>query len=424
MTKQINKNSCVEILCIGTELLLGEILNSNARWIAQELAAIGMPHYLQTVVGDNSGRIQKTVIEIANRSNILITTGGLGPTPDDLTTEALAEAFQTSLEERQKIIEDLTQKATTTTYASALCNRKQALLPLGANIIPNQMGTAPGMIWQPRNNFTIMTFPGVPSELKRMWSETGLPWLKEHGGTQGTLVSKVLKIAGIPESLLSDEIADLLKTSNPTVAPYASVGEVKLRLTAKAESAEEAKKLLVPLEEELRNRTGEKCYGADHESLTSVVLELLRKSGETLAVAESCTGGGIGASLCSIPGASDVFIGGVIAYRNSIKQKLLGVPEGIIKKHGAVSEPVVKAMAKGARKALNSDWAIAISGLAGPGGGSHSKPVGLVHIAIDGPKGCETKQQRFGYHKGRIEIQQLSVMYGLDQLRLRLLDRS
>ncbi len=420
----MKKNNGVEILCIGTELLLGDILNTNARWLAKELAAIGLSHYKQTVVGDNCLRIQEAVLQASKRSRVLITTGGLGPTPDDLTTEAISKAFKAPLLERSQIWKEIEEKTSSSTFASPISNRKQALFPLDANIIPNPSGTAPGMIWLPNEDFIIMTFPGVPSELKEMWTQTGLKWLRQNEGTKEALFSRILKVTGIPESLLSEQINDILKTSNPTVAPYANLGEVKLRITAKASSIEQAKNLISPVEEELRKRTGLKCYGADDENLTSVVLDLLRKKQETLAVAESCTGGGIGYTLCSLPGASEVFLGGVIAYSNAIKQKLLGVPSEVIKKHGAVSAEVVKAMARGARKSLGSDWAIAISGLAGPSGGTNTKPVGLVHIAIDGPQGCTTHQERFGYRKGRIEIQQLSVMCGLNQLRLRLLARS
>ena len=424
MTERPSQKDGVEILCIGTELLLGDILNGNAQWLAKELAKLGLSHYLQTVVGDNSARLQKAVLEAAERSRILITTGGLGPTPDDLTTEALAAAFQAELIENREAWLDIKEKTSTRSKPSSSSNRKQALVPIDAKLIPNPSGTAPGMIWHPRKDFTILTFPGVPSELKKMWSQTAMPWLKQHEGAKGTLVSRILKISGIPESTLVEEIGDLLKSKNPTLAPYASLGEVKLRLTAKGATIEQAHKLLLPLEKEIRRRAGVKCYGSDNESLPSVVLKILRKRRETLSVAESCTGGGLGATLTALPKASDAFIGGVIAYNNSIKQKLLGVPEELINKHGAVSEPVVKAMAKGARKALRSDWAIAISGLAGPSGGTKSKPVGSVHIAVAGPQGCESNAKRFGTEKSRIDIQKLSILSGLDQLRLLLLAQS
>ncbi len=424
MSKHLPSKNCVEILCIGTELLLGDIINSNARWIARELAVLGLPHYRQTVVGDNIDRLKQSVLESAERSRILITTGGLGPTPDDLTIEAIASAFKAPLQEKKKVWLDIQEKTLCIEQPRALSNRKQALLPIQAEIIPNPSGTAPGMIWQPIEGFTILSFPGVPSELKEMWKESALPWLKKNGGSKQTLVSRVLKISGIPESILAEKIEDLLNQQNPTIAPYANLGEVKLRLTARSNSCIEGEKLLVPLEKELLHRIGLKCYGSGDETLSSVVIELLRKRQETFAVAESCTGGGIGSAVTSLAGASDVFLGGVIAYSNAVKEKVLGVQPELIKKYGAVSEQVVEAMAIGARNKLNADWVIAISGLAGPDGGTELKPVGTVHIAIAGPQGCKSILKKYGSHRQRTEIQKLSVLCGLDQLRLLLLSRS
>ena len=424
MSSQPHGKDGVEILCIGTELLLGNILNSNACWIAEQLAVLGLSHYYQTVVGDNPDRIKQVVLQARKRSRILITTGGLGPTLDDLTTETIAETFNTPLEEREEAWLDIQNKTRSRNIRSVLSNRKQALLPVDAMLIPNPSGTAPGMIWRAEKDFTILTFPGVPSELKNMWTQTASTWLRENGGSRETLVSRNLKISGVAESILAEELEDLLKSSNPTIAPYASLGEVKLRITAKASNVAQAKKLLAPIEEQLRSRTGLKCYGSDDDTLSSIVLELLRQRGETLGVAESCTGGGIGAALSAIPGASDVFIGGIISYSNSIKNKLLEVPSAILNEYGSVSDQVVQAMAKGARKKLGSDWAIAISGIAGPSGGSKEKPVGCVHIAVAGPKICETSFKNFGAHISRTAIQKLSVLRGLDQLRILLLTSS
>ena len=256
-------------------MLLGDILNSNARWIAKQLALLGLPHYLQTVVGDNTDRLKEVVLQTATRSRILITTGGLGPTPDDLTTETIANAFKTPLKENLEAWLDIQEKTSTNEYRSAISNRKQALLPLGAKIIPNLSGTAPGMIWQPEKDFTILTFPGVPSELKQMWKETAIRWFKVHGGSKETFYSKNLNFTGISESKLAEKISDLLENSNPTIAPYANLGEVKLRLTAKAQTKEKANEILIPFEKELLHRTGSKCFGSNDESLPFVVLELL-----------------------------------------------------------------------------------------------------------------------------------------------------
>ena len=285
----------VEILCVGTELLLGDILNGNARWIAQELATLGLPHYRQTVVGDNTQRLIAAVREASQRSRVLVTTGGLGPTPDDLTTEALAAAFDTPMEERPELWREIEARLSAGGRPVAASNRRQAFLPVGAEVLPNATGSAPGMIWSPTPGFTILTFPGVPSEMKAMWNATAAPWLLQHGGSTGAFSSRVLRFTGVGESTLAEQVGDLIDNDNPTVAPYASLGDVTLRLTARADSASQAADLLDPLEQELRRRTGSSCYGRDADSLASVVLALLRQAGETVAVAESlhrwCPGG-------------------------------------------------------------------------------------------------------------------------------------
>jgi nicotinamide-nucleotide amidase len=419
-----------EVLCIGTELLLGNITNGNARWIAEQLAALGVPHHRQQVVGDNRERLIGAVREVAGRCRVLITTGGLGPTPDDLTTEAIAAAFHTPLVERPEVWADIQAKLAARGRPVTPSLRRQALLPVGAELLPNATGSAPGMIWTPdparqpfplQPGFTVLTFPGVPSEMRAMWSATAVPWLQRSGLAAGVFASRMLRFWGVAESSLAEQVADLLESSNPTVAPYAGAGEVKLRLTARGAGQAEAEALLRPVEVEIRSRTGQACFGADDDSLASVVLELLRRRGQTLTVAESCTGGGLGAALAAVPGASDVFVGGVIAYANAVKQALLGVPAEQLALHGAVSDPVARAMAEGARRATGADWAMALTGIAGPAGGSAEKPVGLVHIALAGPDGCRSEAVRFGASRGRSWIQLLSVGEALDRLRRRLL---
>ena len=416
--------SGVEILCVGTELLLGDILNGNARWIAQKLADLGLPHFRQTVVGDNTDRLVAAVREAAGRCRILVTTGGLGPTPDDLTTAALAAAFNTPLEERPELWQEIEAKLSAGGRAVAASNRSQAFLPMGADVLPNSLGSAPGMIWSPRPDFTILTFPGVPSEMRSMWVETAEPWFRLNGGASSAFVSRRLHFTGIGESDLAEHVGDLLESANPTVAPYAALGDVTLRLTASGSSPGQAEALLHPMEEQLLKRTGRLCYGRDDDTLAGVVLRLLGTAGQTLAVAESCTGGALGAALTAVPGSSAAFAGGVIAYSNAVKQQLLGVPASLIDQHGAVSEPVAKAMAEGLRSRIHCDWGIAISGVAGPGGGTVDKPVGMVCLALVGPEGCDTWVQRFGERRGRSAVQQLSVIRALDRLRLRLLPQS
>ncbi|MEB3307123.1 MAG: competence/damage-inducible protein A [Cyanobacteriota bacterium] len=414
------RTSAAEILCIGSELLLGNIINGNARWIAEQLAALGIPHFRQSVVGDNRVRVMEAVRQAAARSRVLITTGGLGPTPDDLTTEAIASAFGVRLVEDPEIWAEIQARAATLGRVCSASTRRQALLPEGSERLPNPTGTAPGIIWTPVTGFTVLTFPGVPSEMKAMWRATAAPWLRQAGLTRGVFVSRQLRFWGISESALAEQVADLLEFPNPTVAPYASPGEVKLRVTARADSVQEAEALLSPVEAELRRRGGEYVYGTDGQSLAEVVLEQLRQRGETLAVAESCTGGGIGAALTAVPGASETFLGGVIAYANAVKQGLLGVGADLLASHGAVSDPVAIAMAEGARRCSGADWALAVTGIAGPGGGSAEKPVGSVHIAVAGPDGVRSSGVRFSPLRGRAWIQQLTVGEALNRLRLRL----
>jgi nicotinamide-nucleotide amidase len=409
-----------EILCIGTELLLGNITNGNARWIAEQLAALGIPHHRQLVVGDNRERLIAELQAAPQRCRVLITTGGLGPTPDDLTTEAIAAAFGAPLVEHPQVWAEIQARLAARGRPCAASNRRQAFLPAGAALLPNPTGTAPGMIWSPRPDFTILTFPGVPSEMRAMWEATAAPWLQAAALAEGVFASRMLHFWGVGESNLAEQMADLLEGTNPTVAPYAGSGEVKLRITARAATAEAAAQLLEPVEAEIRSRTGALCFGADEASLASVVLDQLRRRGQTLAVAESCTGGGLGAALAAVPGASDVLLGGVIAYANSVKEGLLGVPAALLEAHGAVSDPVAHAMAEGARRATGADWALAITGVAGPGGGSPEKPVGLVHIAVAGPHGCSTEGVRFGASRGRQWIQTLAAGEALNRLRLQL----
>ncbi len=414
-------NKGVEILCIGTELLLGNILNSNAKWLAEELALLGLPHYLQTVVGDNHDRLKKVILDASKRSRILITTGGLGPTPDDLTIETIAATFDTELITNEIIVKDINQKFNSNLPLSKN-NFKQAKLPKGANIVRNPSGTAPGIIWDPIEEFTIITLPGVPSEMKLMWDKTIKSYLiNKFNSKKNIITSKILNFTGISESKLSSIIPNILSNTNPTVAPYASLGEVKLRITAHSNTIEEANRLIKPIESKLKELFGKNIFSTNNQTLAYVVIDLLRKRGETLSVAESCTGGSLSSAITSIPGSSDVFLGGVVAYNNKIKQDILRVPLELIEQYGAVSKPVVQSMAGSIRETFDSDWSIAISGIAGPKGGSATKPVGRVELYIKGKQSYESIQEDFGSYRSREDIQKLSVVRALDRLRLFLL---
>jgi nicotinamide-nucleotide amidase len=413
-----------EIICVGTEMLLGNILNSNAQYLAIQLAKLGIPHYYQTVVGDNPERL-KHVIEIASqRSEILIFTGGLGPTPDDLTCETIADFFNTPLVERPEIIEDIARKYAQRGRQMTPSNRKQALIPKGAEILPNPTGTAPGIIWQPQPGLTIFTFPGVPSEMQRMWEETAVPYLRNLSWGKETIYSRMLKFWGIPESALAEKVAAYLNLTNPTVAPYASKGEVKLRISAKAATEAAAQELIAPVHKQLQDIAGLDYYGADDDTLASVVGELLRRDKETLSVAESCTGGGLGQMLTETSGSSDYFWGGVISYDNSVKINLLDVNAEDLAKCGAVSATVAEQMALGVRSRLSTSWGLSITGIAGPTGGTENKPVGLVYIGLAKPNDeVESFEYRWGTGRSRSLIRHLSACSALDQLRRKLLTR-
>jgi nicotinamide-nucleotide amidase len=410
-----------EIICVGTELLLGDILNSNSQYLAQELAALGVPHFYQTVVGDNIDRVQQAIDIACTRSNILIFTGGLGPTPDDLTTEAIAGYFQTPLVEHPATIADIERKYAQRGREMTASNRKQALQPAGAEILPNPLGTAPGMIWQPREGITIFTFPGVPREMYRMWRDTAVPFLKTQGYGQNTIYSRSLRFFGVPESALAEKVNHLFDSTNPTVAPYAGMGQVRLRISAKATSAAAANDLIEPIAAEIKQIAGTDYFGSDEDTLASVVGQLLVAQGQTLAVAESCTGGGLGQMLTDTPGSSGYFMGGIISYADRVKINLLSVNPEDLEREGAVSEIVARQMAVGVKEKLGTDWGVSITGIAGPGGGTDLKPVGLVYIGIAAPDGgVEGLRYQLGSQQERGLIRQMSAAQCLDLLRRRL----
>jgi nicotinamide-nucleotide amidase len=414
-----------EIICVGTELLLGEILNSNAQFLALELADLGIPHYYQTVVGDNPERLKQVLAIASDRSNLLIFTGGLGPTPDDLTTEVIADFFGVPLIERQDVLEDIVKKFAQRGREMTPNNRKQALIPKGAEVLPNLGGTAPGIIWQPRPGLTILTFPGVPSEMQQMWWETAVPYLKSQGWGKEIIYSRTLRFWGIGESALAQKVASFFNLTNPTVAPYASKGEVRLRISARASSEAEAMQLIEPVAQQLQQIAGLDYFGFDTDTLASVVGQLLTEVDETVSVAESCTGGGLGSMLTEVPGSSKYFLGGVISYDNSVKASVLRVSQSDLYTVGAVSKPVAMQMATGVRSLLSTDWGLSITGIAGPGGGTDTKPVGLVYIGLAKPDGIvECFKYQLGQNRSRSSIRHASTCNALDQLRRRLLARS
>jgi len=368
-----------EILSIGTELLLGQIVDTNAAYMAERLAGMGIALFLKDTVGDNNDRLDATLRLAASRAEVIICTGGLGPTADDITAAAIARVFGASLEMHEEGKQHITSFFAR--FGRPLTDKqfKQALLPRDAMIVPNPIGTAPGFILR-TDAHTVVALPGPPHEMQPMWRETVEPYLRRLSGA--VICSRTLRFCGIGEAALETELQDLMEGGNPTVAPYAKPSEVHIRVTAQAASEEEAARLIAPVEAEIHRRVRQYLYGSDDETLEAVIGRLLCERGQTLAVAESCTGGLLGGRITNVPGSSRYFLGGVIAYQNTLKDTMLGVPAETLAAHGAVSEETARAMALGVSRATGATYGIGITGVAGPDGGTEEKPVGLVYIGI------------------------------------------
>src|SRR5918995_2050553 len=368
-----------EIVTIGTEMLLGDLVDTNTAWMSNRLAKLGVDVYRHTTVGDNSGRIVGALRDAASRSDLVVTTGGLGPTSDDLTNECLAVLTGREMIEYPEAREHVDRKFARFGREPTPSNYKQALFPEGTELIPNPLGTAPGALveWE---GTLFATLPGVPAEMKRMFEETLEPLIRER--SDGSIVSKTLHFAGIGESALAETVQDFLDASDPTVAPLAGQGRGKLRLTTRAATEREALEKITPVEKEVLARLSDYYFGEDDETLEGAVGRLLKERGAILALAESCTGGLLAKRLTDVPGSSAYFKEGLVTYSNESKERLLGVPHALIVDHGAVSEPVARAMAEGAREVSGADYGLSVTGVAGPDGGTEEKPVGLVFVGI------------------------------------------
>lgn len=406
-----------EIISVGTELLLGQIVDTNAAFLARRLAELGVELYRRVTVGDNPERLKKALQEALQRADLVITIGGLGPTDDDLTREMAAEVMGLPLVLDQAAWKDIQTYFRKLNRPLTENNKKQAQIPQGGKALANRWGTAAG-VWAEKDGKCVLCLPGPPKELEPMFEEEVLPLLAARA--QGTITSTVLKIASLGESLVAEKISDLLREqTNPTIAPLVQDGEVILRLTSRARDREEAARLMAPLEEELHRRLGTAIYGRDGDTLASVVVELLASFGQTLATAESCTGGLLASRITDVPGASEVFGLGVVAYSNQAKEELLGVPKELLEKEGAVSSLVAEAMAKGIQKRASSHWGIGITGIAGPTGGTPQKPVGLVYLALARGKDCEV--HKLHWPGSREAVRRRTVNFALDLLRQKLL---
>lgn len=391
-----------ELISVGTELLLGNILNTDARFLSRELSKLGMNVYYQTVVGDNPERLRRAVETAKGRADILITTGGLGPTCDDLTKQTLAETFGKKLvfhAESAERIKDYFEKNLHNAPMPEN-NLQQAMLPEGCVVLQNDWGTAPGCIFEAEGCHVVM-LPGPPRECEPMFSAYVAPYLRELSGE--TIRSRTLKLFGMGESAVETLLRDRMNAlQNPTLAPYAKTGEVELRITAKAASDAEADALIAPVEREVRGIFGDLIYGADVGSLEEVVLAALKERWLTVSCAESCTGGLIAKRLTDLPGASAAFKGGAVTYWSENKHSLLGVPQALLDDKGAVSAEVAKAMAEGARAAFASDLALAATGVAGPDRDERGNPVGLVYVALAAPEGTFCRELHLGQNRDRV----------------------
>lgn len=371
-----------EIVCVGTELLLGNIVNTNSAYLAEKLAQLGISCYYQTVVGDNRERMLGTIGCAAERSDIVILSGGLGPTEDDMTKEVVAELCGRPLQENADARAALTAYFEQRGIEMTENNLKQALIPEGGIALPNANGTAPGMIVEHEQTRFIL-LPGPPVELQAMFEESVAPYLQ--GLTGEAIRSRTVKMSGVSESKVETMIKDLIdKQTNPTIATYAKTGEVHVRVTACAESDKAAEKLLKPMVKELKARFGKSIYTTEEGvTLEKAVADLLEAGQLSISTAESCTGGMVAARLINVPGVSEVFKSGVVTYANKAKRKLLNVKKSTLHKYGAVSEQTAQEMAKGCMALTGADVTVAITGIAGPDGGTEEKPVGLVYIACN-----------------------------------------
>jgi len=408
-----------EIIAIGTEILLGDIVNSNAQYLAQQLAALGIDMYYQQVVGDNELRIMHAFDEAYSRSDIIITTGGLGPTDDDLTKEVAAKYFNKKLILHESSIEKIKNYFKFRQRKMTENNLKQGLIPEGATIINNDNGTAPGVIIE-ENDKVMIILPGPPKEMKPMFQETVKPYLQKKSNS--ILISKMIKIAGVGESVVAEELKDLMDAqTNPTIAPYAKDVGVVLRITAKADNEKEALELIDPIEKEIIRRLGNNVYATEDVDIEEVVAKLLIEKGLTISTAESCTGGMIAGTLINYPGISEVFLEGAVTYSNEAKHNRLGVKNETLDKYGAVSEETAREMAIGIAQTSKTDVSIVTTGIAGPGGGTLEKPVGLVYIGVY-VKG-EVKIQRCIFSGNRNKIRLQATVTGLDMLRRILIEK-
>ncbi len=414
-----------EIICVGTELLMGNTLNTNSHFLAQEMVSLGISSYRQIVVGDNEERLAEQIKESAQRADLVIMTGGLGPTTDDITMAVAAKVAGRELVFDEDSFHDITE------YFRKMCrnmpknNRKQAMLPEGCTIFKNHNGTAPGAMFDyacpseqdPDRIVKFVLLPGPPSEMTMMFNEEVRPVLEKLSDTK--FITQFVHLFGIGESEAAERIGDLIDSqTNPTIAPYAAEGECFFRITQRVEKDEEEKDLISPLIAVMKERFGQCIYEIGTRPLKQVAFDMLLEKEMTVCFAESCTAGMVSSEFVDIPGASNVFMGSVVSYGNKVKSNLLGVSDDVLDNLGAVSRECAQEMAEGARKLLGTDIAVSITGIAGPTGESATKPVGLVYLAISDKNGTEVKEVHLSGN--RMRVRRKAVLHAFNLIRMRL----
>ena len=405
-----------EIVSVGTELLMGQVVNTDAQFIAQRLAPLGFQVFYHTTVGDNVKRLTAVVHQAVERSDVVVFTGGLGPTDDDLTKETVASALGLTVEPIPEEVDRLKKHFETRGYDFTPNNLKQASFPRNAYILPNAFGTAPGCIMTAENKTAIL-LPGPPRELFPMFQNHVMPYLERLSGNK--LYSRELRIFGKGESTLTYELRDIIENqTNPTVAPYVKTGEVSLRVTALCQSLEEGEALARPMIDEIVSRVGDIVYSTIGESLPETCARMLLDENKTLAIAESCTGGLVASEFVAIPGCSKFLLEGCVTYSDQAKMLRLGVKQETLDVFGAVSEQCAREMAEGMRLSSGADYALATTGFAGPDGGTPQEPVGSIYLALASPDGVTTKHvQLFG---DRARVREIAALHAFDLLRRKL----
>ncbi len=403
-----------EIMSCGTELLLGHITDTNATYLAQSLAALGIDLYFVSQVGDNQGRIVETLRRAWERSDLVIMTGGLGPTEDDLARESISALLGETMRVDPRLEAELRGMFAGRNVEMPERNIKQATLIPSAQALPNPRGTAPGW-WVEKDGRIIVAMPGVPREMFQMWEREVMPRLSKYTG--GLIFTRILRVWGLGESTVEERLDALLHNTNPTIATYAKTDAVDVRITAKAETRELAEKLVTAMEVQVRQALGYHVFGVDKQTLQSVIGNHLVERGQSLAVMESLTGGLLASTITDVAGSSRYFVGGIVAYSSELKVQM-GVPREVIDRYGVISEETARAMAHMVRERLGADYGLGITGVAGPDK-QEDKPVGTVYIVVEGPDGVVTGMGP-GWRASREDTKRLSVMAALNLLRLHL----